>query len=245
VKSLKPSCHPENIVTVRWLEIEAFGNNVWRALAQMLDQTELSRAERFHFEHDRQSYIAAHALTRAMLSSHASIAPSAWRFAAGSHGKPEIEGAEVHLQFNLSHTRGLVAVAVTRQHDVGIDVEQIDPKRLGLDVADRFFAPVEALHLRSLPKEEQPEASYAYWTLKEAYIKAIGLGLSCPLDAFNFVLEPLSICFSERIIDDPAHWFFRRLRPLESHALALAVRHKMPEQMVMDARPVQIEELLS
>lgn len=242
--SSNPPPHHENIVTLRWLKVEPFNGETWDFLAQILDQPERSRAERFHFEHDRQSYIAAHALTRVMLSKHVEQPPSAWRFRNGTHGKPEIEGAKSGLRFNLSHTRGLVAAAVTFQYDVGVDVEQVDPKRLGLDVAERFFAPAEAQHLRALPQEARTEASYAYWTLKEAYIKAIGLGLSCPLDAFNFVLEPLSISFSRRINDNPAQWLFQRFHPAEHYALALAVRHARPEQLVVDARSVQIEDLL-
>ncbi len=242
----EPNLFPprENNVTLRWLKVEAFEDDVWRSLKQMLDQSERARAERFHFEHDSQSYIAAHALTRAMLSQHTGKAPSAWCFETGPHGKPIVTGTDVPLRFNLSHTRGLVAVAVTLQHDVGVDVEQIEPKRLGLDVAERFFAPAEVGHLRALPQAGRTDASYAYWTLKEAYIKATGLGLSCPLDAFAFVLEPLSICFSDRIIDNPAHWFFRRFCPAETYALALAVRHNNPSQVTVDARPVEIEELM-
>lgn len=236
---------PDKSVTIRWLALDTIEAHVWPRLLQVLDPAERSRAERFHFERDRQAYIAAHALTRTTLSRHAPRPPEAWRFIVGPHGKPEIDEPQSArpLRFNLSHTHGLAAVAVTRRHDVGVDVERVDPRRLGPDVTDSFFAPAESEHLRSLPSVARIEAAYAFWTLKEAYIKAIGLGLACPLDAFDFVLDPLSVRFSAGIADDPAHWLFRRLRPTQDHVLALAARSARPDHMRVDARAARADEL--
>ena len=226
---------------MRWLAIDAIDPARWPALRRVLDDAERERAERFHFEADRQSYIAAHALTRLTLSRYVDRPPEALGFVAGAHGKPEIDDGS--LRFNLSHTRGLVAVAVARAGDLGVDVERVDPRRLGLDLADRFFAPAECAHLRSLPAAAQTDAAYAFWTLKESYIKAIGLGLACPLDAFHFVLEPLGVNFSPRLADDPARWLFRRWRPTPNHVMALALRSADPDRVRIDAHAAQDDEL--
>jgi 4'-phosphopantetheinyl transferase len=230
-----------DLVTLRWLALDTIDAARWPLLARMLDETERARAERFHFERDRQAFVAAHALTRSTLSRRFDRAPEAWRFVADAHGKPHIDDRV--LGFSLSHTRGLVAVAVTQGGDVGVDVERIDPNRLGPDVTDRFFAPVECAHLRSLAPEAWPDAAYAFWTLKEAYIKAIGLGLACPLDAFHFVLDPFAAQFSPQLADDPAQWRFERWRPTPEHVMALAARHAEPGRLRIDARSVRADEL--
>ena len=241
-----PNDLPPDTVLIRWLSPDAIAPEAFGRLARWLEPAERARAARFHFERDRQAYVAAHALTRVSLSRSAPRGPDTWRFTTGRHGRPEIEDAmnPSGLRFNLSHTRGLVAVALTRGSDIGVDVELIDPDRLGPEVTDRFFAPAENAHLRSLGAEARTEAAYAFWTLKEAYIKAIGLGLSCPLSAFHFVLEPLAIHFSDRLDDDPARWLARRFRPTPDHALALAVRHDDPARLRVDARPVAVDELI-
>ena len=187
------------------------------------------------FAADRRAFTAAHWLARQELSRADGRPPASWRFAKGPHGKPDATDAG-GLRFNLSHTRFLVAVAVSRDGDLGIDVERIDPTRLGPEVARRYFAPAEQAYLATVPAPHWSEAAYAFWTLKEAYIKAIGLGLACPLDAFAFTLDPLSIAFDARLADDPASWRLERRR-LGDHWLALAVRHDRPHALTLDLGP--------
>src|SRR5690606_16111721 len=100
-----------------------------------------------------------------------------WKFEISRHGRPTIVGENLlNLQFNLSKSSGLVVCAITRDAVVGVDVENIR-RRAPVDVADTFFAPGEVAALRALPLEQQPERFFEYWTLKESYIKARGLGL--------------------------------------------------------------------
>lgn len=234
-------------VHVRWLALETVTPDAWEALASLLDDAERERASRFHFDHDRRAYIAAHALLRVLLSAEAPRPPTDWRFATGAHGKPEIarEPGVPPLSFNLSHTRGLVAVALTLTHDVGIDVEAIEPKRLSLELAERFFAPAEVALLRATPAEALPERLFAIWTLKEASIKAMGRGLSLPLDAFALALDPLAIHFSETVDEDPGQWLLRRWAPTPAHTLALALRHAAPATVATDAAGVSASDLLA
>ena len=156
------------------------------------------------------------------------MAPDAWRFSVGAHGRPAIEGpaGAPALHFNLSHTRGLVACAVGREPLLGVDVEAIDRTAASTRIAERFFAPSEVDALRRLPPEEQRERFFRFWTLKESYIKATGLGLSVPLDQFWFALtpsEPVAIEFGARITDDGSRWRFAERQPTPRHRLAVAV----------------------
>lgn len=238
----------DDTVIIRWLEPDLVNAECWPGLYALLDASECERAARFRFERDRKAFVAAHAVTRCMLSRCVGAnGPPAdgWRFILGPHGKPEIDSAchAPPLRFNLSHTHGLVAVAITVGHEVGVDVEYLDAGRLGLDLAESIFTAMEVAHLRRLPAEPRTDASFALWTLKEAYVKATGLGLSAPVDAVDIVLDPLEIRFSPCIADDPSLWLFHSMRPTPHHMLALAVRHARRGTVFVDARAVDIYEL--
>lgn len=232
---------PPTDVIIRWLPLEECRD--WERLEPLLDADERQRAARFRFAADRHAFIAAHALVRTVLSvATPAMAPAAWRFTATDHGRPEIAPALAEqagipaLRFNLTHTRRLVAVAVCRGHDVGLDTEDATRETLTMDLAARFFAPAEVAQAAALPPAPRREALYAFWTLKEAYIKAVGLGLSVPLDAFAFTLAPVmtdppTISFTPRHPGDPAEWLFRRFRPLPDHPMALALRHPAPDRV--------------
>jgi 4'-phosphopantetheinyl transferase len=231
-----------DVVSVRWLELERLTEQDWLRLSALLDDAERARAARFRFERDRHAYIAAHALGRTMLSQWAGGAPQDWRFTVGEHGKPEVvspPGARA-LRLNLSHTRGLAAAALAWDHDVGIDVEWLDRRPAGDDLARRFFAAAECAQLAAVPDEHRNETFLAFWTLKEAYIKAIGKGLAQPLDSFAFTLAPLSIAFEQPGADDPSRWLFRRLRPTDRHIMALALRHPAPATVTIDAAAAEL-----
>ena len=193
----------------------------------MLDDEERARAARFVHERDRHQFIAAHALLRILLQELAGGPAGAWRFTVGSHGKPSLHPDHRlgRLAFNISHTRGAVACAMTLDHDIGVDIEDLErPGRL-LEIAHAYFAPDELIVLHSAPPAEQHAVFLRLWTLKEAYIKAHGDGLSLPLDRFAFALSPPAIAFAPGFPDDPAVWQFCTFTPTASHILSVAVRH--------------------
>ncbi len=197
--------------------------------AELMTPEERARNARYLFERSRREHLVGRALVRTTLSRYADVAPGAWRFREGERGRPEIEGpaGAPPLRFNLSHTTGLVAVAVAFDRDVGVDVEDAARQRTTAEIADRFFSPREVADLRALPAADQRDRFFTYWTLKEAYIKAVGLGLAIPLDHFTFLLEPpgpLAIAFAPERDDDPSAWQFERWRPSARHHLAMAVR---------------------
>ena len=195
----------------------------------LMSEDEHARMARFVFDRDRRAFLLTRALVRTMLSRYAPIAPADWKFIANVHGRPEIldrPAGVPDLRFNISHTDGLIACAVTIGREVGVDVEHVG-RRLEHDVASRFFAPAEVTDLQALPADEQPRVFFDYWTLKEAYIKARGFGLALPLADFAFKLQPPNspaIAFEPSLDDDPATWQFLQHWPTPKHRLALAVR---------------------
>ena len=210
-----------------WLALANVPLEAWSRWMSLLDEEEQARAARFVHERDRQPFIAAHALLRILLQQLAGRPADAWRFVSGSHGKPSLHPDHRldRLAFNLSHTRGAVACAITLDHAIGVDIEQVERSTRLVDIADSHFAPAERALLRAAPAAEQRALFFRLWTLKEAYIKAHGDGLSLPLDQFAFTLAPLAIDIDPAIRDDPAAWQFCIVTPTPTHILSLAVRH--------------------
>lgn len=157
-------------------------------LRALLSDDERERLERFRFDEDRLAFLTAHALLRMALSRHAAVSPEAWTFQAGPYGQPSIAAPRCGLCFSLSHTRGLVACAVAADRPLGIDVEDAS-RRAPLEVAERYFAPGERRDIGAAPPHEQARRFFEYWTLKEAYAKALGLGLQLPFDRFELRRE--------------------------------------------------------
>ncbi|WP_166212303.1 4'-phosphopantetheinyl transferase family protein [Cognatiluteimonas telluris] len=155
--------------------------------------SEREREARFRFARDRQTFLLTRALVRNALSAYTGIAARELRFRANAHGKPELANVSVagSISFNLSHTDGLIALGIAGSGAIGIDVERVCVRSASLDIAERFFAPEEVAALRAIPVAELPTAFFRHWTLKESYLKAHGVGLSVPLDAFSFRLNAL------------------------------------------------------
>jgi 4'-phosphopantetheinyl transferase len=197
----------------------------------LLDATERKRCDAFVFPHHRHSYLVAHALVRTVLSRYADVSPEAWRFSTNAYGRPEILAGAIDpngRRFNLSHTDGMSVCAVATGDDVGCDAEDVARPGNPVHVADSYFSSSEVAALRALPEGARRARFFAYWTLKEAYIKARGVGLSLPLDRFSMVLDeparPIGIAFDAGFDDDPARWSFAQLRPTPRHVVACAVR---------------------
>lgn len=208
---------------------------------QLLTEEERVQWQRFYFARHRHQYLVTRALVRSTLSCYADIAPADWRFSRNRYGKPEIMPGlvDMPIRFNLSHTDGLVICGVVLHHDLGVDVEYRERKNAGLNVAEHYFSAREVDALCKLPVSEQRNRFFDYWTLKEAYIKARGMGLSLPLDQFSFHIEgnrPPGISFDDRLADHPQHWQFWRLKPTEQHVAAVAV--KSPVNLMLSMRQV-------
>ncbi len=199
---------------------------------KFLSSEEARRADRFLQPDDAMRFVVGRALARTMLSSYVNGAdPRDWLFVIDPHGRPELAGRPARapdLRFNLTHTPGLVACAVTVGREVGVDVERIE-RQVTHEIPERFFSPREVSDLRALPETDQHTVFFDYWTLKESYIKARGLGLALPLRHFSFVLAPGRapvIRFEPELDDDAASWQFAQFRPTSEHRLAVAVRRQ-------------------
>jgi 4'-phosphopantetheinyl transferase len=210
----------------------------------LLTRDERERCDRFVQDADRLRFLLARALVRTMLSEYVAIPPGDWRFRIEEYGRPEVAelpAGAPDLRFNLSHTPGLVACAVTVGRAIGLDVENVN-RALTPQLPERFFSPQETADLRALPPGEQHKAFFDYWTLKESYIKARGLGLALPLRQFTFLrragLAP-AICFAPELHDDPASWQFAQFWPTRDHRMAIAVR-RTGEDLPIDVRSVDV-----
>ncbi len=231
---------PEN-VRLRWLRIEDLETQPVERWSGLLSASEQARATRFRHPADRAAYVAAHALLRHMLSEALGGYPRAWAFETGRSGKPALAVAHrrPRLHFNISHTRGLVACAIAGV-PVGVDVEASDGD-VPSAVAARF-APGERAMLAKAADAEYRTMFFRLWTLKEAYLKATGEGLSGRLDSPAFQLDPLRVMFSPRegapaAPDNPAAWQFFECLPGDGHRLALAAlrRDQAPLDVVAGA----------
>ena len=199
----------------------------------LLSDEELQQHARFHFERDRHCYLVTRALVRIVLSKYASIEPRDWRFAKNDYGRPYVVNDDVdarRLSFNLAHTRGLVVLAVTRDDAIGVDVENLRSGHAGVELAHRFFAPEEVAALAALPPEQQEQRFFEYWTLKESYIKARGMGLSIGLDMFAFDLRTAGaarLVVNPSLNDAAERWRFCMLQPGTDHLVALCSERRL------------------
>ncbi len=171
------------------VQLEASEACFSRCLA-WLSADEQARAARFHFDRHRRAFVLGRAVLRALLGSVLKMPPAEIRFCYGPKGKPGLADSRGPLRFNSSNSGNLAAYAFTAGSDLGIDVEALRPIPEMERIAARFFAPEEASELLSLPESDRTQAFFNCWTRKEAYIKAVGDGMSIPLGSFRVTLRP-------------------------------------------------------
>jgi 4'-phosphopantetheinyl transferase len=223
-----PVSVPETLASPGIVDVWCRGDDpAGDASLDLLSPGERERWGRFRFEEDRRTYLAAHVLLRTALSAYADVSPAAWRFETGPHGKPSIGAPTLPrpLHFNLAHTRGLVACAVSLAFEhIGVDVERLDRRIDVLGLASRYFAPGELASLQALAPPRRAGRFFTYWTLKESYLKARGLGLTLPLDqaAFSTSDAGVRIAFGPRLDDEADSWRFAAFDLGPEHKVAVA-----------------------
>ena len=194
---------------------------------ELMTEAELAQAARFHFERDRRRYIVTRALVRTVLSRYADVAPADWRFENNEYGRPHIthdSEAARSLSFNISHTDGLIVLAIASGTTLGVDVENTQTRPVSPSLADSFFAPEEAAALRTVEQAHWQERFFDYWTLKESYIKARGMGLSIPLDKFSFSFpkgDDVALYVHPEQNDPPGRWRFWQMNLAPGYVAAL------------------------
>jgi 4'-phosphopantetheinyl transferase len=222
------------------LLLEAGTVHVWRiALDQederlerfrgTLEPHEIERAGRFHFEKHRRHFIVARGFLRSVVARYLQTQPEALRFSYGEYGKPALETEHV-LHFNLSHSNEVALLAIALDAELGVDVEHIRADFASEDIARRFFSRAEVDVFNALPQNERVAAFFRCWTRKEAYIKAIGKGLSQALDEFDVTLAPgIAPALLRAKEDDATRWWLTDIEVGEGYAGALAVERPVAE----------------
>jgi 4'-phosphopantetheinyl transferase len=221
-----------------WRTVSSLDEPLARRGAGFLSAGELERYRRYLVPGAARTFLASRVFLRSILSAYSECAPPEWRFEANAWGRPYIAnaGAPPGLCFNLSHKPGFTACLVGAGRELGVDVEDSSGGRAHLlELAGRFFSPSESAALQELSAAHRMQRFYELWTLKEAYIKARGMGLSLGLARFSFSVagETATVRFDPGFDDDPAAWQFRLFRACAPHLISTAVR--------LDARPLRID----
>ena len=192
------------------------------AFEAALNPAERVRRDRFYFAPDRQAYTVCRGALRLILGHALDRPPSEITFRLGPYGKPHLTDGDLH--FNVSHSGDLALIALSRDLPMGVDIEQERPLEDLFALAKRHFSPTERSTLRTLPPELQVPAFFRCWSRKEAFIKAIGLGLSFALDGFDVTLDPRA---PPRIVEvrdaryGKTPWALRHLDIAEGYSAAL------------------------
>jgi len=180
-----------------------------------LDGPERAQAERFRYGRDRDRFIARRGQLRARLAEEVGGSPAELRIRADDFGKPFLPD-HPELRFNLSHSRDLALFVVVEGAEVGCDIEWRNPELACPGVARRLFAPAEVAALENLPQGQWVQGFFNCWTRKEAYVKALGLGLSYPLDAFT-----VSVGEQATLLEALPGWSLTSFEPAPGYQAAL------------------------
>ncbi len=202
-----------------------------KKVEQLFSVNELKQYKRYLVKTKKIEFYLARKFAKELLSSTLNVPVSKIELIPDDYGKPflAIEGKEIPLYFNLSHTSGLISCVISKHRHTGIDVEAIAGGHE--DIVQQFFHPQEICDYRALKHPNKIERFYTLWTLKEAYLKAIGQGLHIPLDSFRFLLSTTdgvisaAIHFDDQQEQEKNHSFqFFLTQPTNRHQLAAAVQ---------------------
>lgn len=189
-----------------------------------LSATERERYARFVHDDDRFMFLMGRVMARALVARALGCRPTAWRWREGPHGRPEIDEPGTTWHFNVAHSAGLVVCALGNGHDVGVDVEDLERRPVSPNFARRYLSPGEVADVAAQPAAAQQQRLLTYWTLKEAYLKARGLGVSVPLSEIEFTLTEAGarVAFLGTLAGTSTDWRFRLEQPTPRHLMAVA-----------------------
>ncbi|MGH8169444.1 MAG: 4'-phosphopantetheinyl transferase family protein [Steroidobacteraceae bacterium] len=217
----------------------------------LLSAEERAKQGRFVFARDRRRFLVTRALVRTVLSRYTGVQPRDWVFSAGAHGRPAISAPRIAaaLEFNISHSADLVLLGVTADLTLGVDTESIAARAADIEGLDRYFAPQESAALLALPQGERRRRFFELWTLKESYIKARGMGLAIPLDAFRFELpgeRGLALRMRPDLGDSPRSWRLWQLTLRGDYlaAVCAARGEEVPRITVREIVPLAAEKVV-
>ena len=222
-----------------WRASLAPGAEELARLARVLSEEERSRAERFRFPVHRDRFVAGRGIQRLLLARYLDADPASLVYRAARHGKPEFAGplADRGLRFNVSNAGDRMLLGVTMERELGVDLEEVRPMSDALPIARRFFSAAENEVFAVVTEEERDAAFFACWTRKEAFIKAVGDGLTMPLDSFDVTLrrgEPARLICTRPDPAEAARWTLREVDAGPGWAAAIVVAGRDVELRMFD-----------
>ncbi|MGE0127944.1 MAG: 4'-phosphopantetheinyl transferase superfamily protein [Blastocatellales bacterium] len=199
---------------------------------RLLNPDERERASRFRFPQSRDHFAVARGALRVILGRYLDTPPERLRFRYNAFGKPALENepAGGDLRFNLSHSHGLALCAITFGCEIGVDVEWMRADLAGEETIAKYFSNQEAETIRKLPPELRTQAFFDCWTRKEAFIKAVGEGLSYPLDQFTVTVtpgQPARLLNARGGEQEAGRWSLAPLNCGDGYAAAVAVEGRI------------------
>jgi len=217
--------HPKaHAISVCWVDVSRVTPDEAAAWAQRLPPDERDRFHRYRHPIGAHEFLAGRLLIRGWLEAVSGTPAAAWRFAEGPRGRPEIAEPASPWSFNLAHSGGLVACVLSRLPDVGVDLEDLERRTPTRDLARRYCSPAEVADIERLPAPEQDRRFLTYWTLKEAYLKARGLGIAVHLSDLEFTIDgphPV-LAFRASLEGTSPDWAFELFQPTPRHLLSVA-----------------------
>lgn len=206
------------------------------ALKTLLNRSETEKVQRYRLPKAQHTALITRAFVRTVLSQYADIPAQKWAFNIAPQGKPEISNPPLPLSFNLSHNDDLIICAVCLDKSIGCDIESLSRKISIKAIAQRYFSATEFNTLMALPAALQERRFFEYWTLKEAFVKATGLGISQGLQSFSFTIgkaeksqfnDNIQLNFSKANSEQNNQgWYNCLLYPDQKHCVALSVKTK-------------------
>ena len=210
----------------------------------LLSDNERKQQQQFYFAKDRHRYLITRALTRTVLSRYTSIAADKLTFANNEFGKPHIVndlGLNQNISFNITHADNLILIGVTRECALGLDTENSQDRNISQNLAEYSFAAEEVVDFLAQPTEFRQQRFFEFWTLKESYIKARGMGLSIPLKQFSFRLpreHAIEFAVDALQNDMPERWRFWQFRLAKDYLVAVCAEKINPTPPLLSLRQV-------
>ncbi|WP_348267830.1 4'-phosphopantetheinyl transferase superfamily protein [Edaphobacter paludis] len=214
---------------------------VTQACASLLSEDERAQWQTFRFDCHRREYLTTRALVRTALSHYHPLAPEAWRFQTNPYGKPSVN-PDCGLRFNLSNSLGLVVCLIAQGAEVGVDAEPIQDAEKVTEYAAEMLSPFELAQLEALSGREKLDRALSVWTLKEAYVKARGVGLSLPLNKFSFLfggVEGVRLELDPCLGTEPgSRWRFCLIEHANHRIALMTEGAAVPDLQVWEVRPL-------
>ncbi|HUM05350.1 MAG TPA: 4'-phosphopantetheinyl transferase superfamily protein [Terriglobales bacterium] len=205
MRNKQPGCAAEEVHLWR-IDLDASASALPTFTATLAAE-ELHRAARFRFPDLGRRWTVARGALRCILAAYCDARPESLVLQTEPLGKPFLTSPSSRISFNLSHSENLALLAITEGRNIGVDIEFLRPRIDVVELSRGYLAPAELRHILALPPGEQTRAFFTCWTRKEAFLKAIGVGLSAPLDSFEVTLrpgEPARLISAGSI--DPGRW---------------------------------------